>query len=154
MIIKELNRKSKIDKDNKLNELFSQFEKLLAEIRKIKLPDLIVDSINQDIEDINSTPCSGDGLRSMIKKKQAEIIKLLENELKLVPKNYYRKFWLAVGMAAFGLPLGAFMGITMGNMAFLGIGLPIGMAIGIGVGTRMDKKASEEGRQLDIEIKA
>jgi hypothetical protein len=38
-------------------------------------------------------------------------------------------------------------------MGLLAIGLPIGMGIGIAVGTSMDKKAMNEGRQLDIEIK-
>jgi len=33
------------------------------------------------------------------------------------------------------------------------IGLAIGMAIGMAIGTGMDKKALEEGRQIDLEIK-
>ena len=56
-------------------------------------------------------------------------------------------------MAAFGLPIGAGFGASLQNMAFLGIGLPIGMAIGMAIGTGMDKKAFEEGRQLDLEIR-
>ncbi len=154
MIIKELTPKPEIDKNIKLKEAFSQFEKLLAELRKRDLPDSLVESINQDIEELNSTSVSGDELRKMLKIKQTGIIKLLEKELKLVPKNYYRKLWLALGMGAFGLPLGVVLGASFGNMAFLGIGLPLGMAIGIGVGTRMDKKALEDGRQLDVEINA
>lgn len=31
--------------------------------------------------------------------------------------------------------------------------IPIGLAIGMAVGTGMDKKALEEGRQIDLEIK-
>lgn len=81
------------------------------------------------------------------------MVNTLEKEVKLVPKNHYRNRWLALGMAAFGLPMGVVFGISLGNMAFLAIGLPIGMAIGIAVGTGLDKKASEEGRQLDVEIK-
>jgi hypothetical protein len=38
-------------------------------------------------------------------------------------------------------------------MGLIGIGLPLGMSAGIAVGSQMDKKAFEEGRQLDIEIK-
>jgi len=37
----------------------------------------------------------------------------------------------------------------MGNMAFLGTGIPLGMVIGMAVGSGMDKKAAAEGRQLD-----
>jgi hypothetical protein len=89
----------------------------------------------------------------LIKQKQTKIIKLLEKELKIVPKNYYRNIWLAVGMSVFGLPIGVAFGVSIGNMGLLAIGLPIGMAIGTLVGSRMDKKAFEENRQLDIEIK-
>lgn len=56
-------------------------------------------------------------------------------------------------MAAFGIPFGVVFGISLGNMAFLGIGIPIGMVVGIAIGTAMDKRAFDEGRQLDLEIK-
>ena len=68
-------------------------------------------------------------------------------------KNHYRNTWLALGMAAFGIPLGVAFGTSSGNMGLIGIGLPIGMVIGMAVGSGMDKKAVESGRQLDLEIK-
>jgi hypothetical protein len=81
------------------------------------------------------------------------LIKLIEKEVKLVPKNYYRNLWLTLGMAGFGIPIGVAFGASLGNMAFIGVGLPIGLAFGIALGTGMDKKALAEGRQLDLEIK-
>ena len=153
MNIKELNQNPDLDKNVKLKETFLLIEKLLIELRKKELPDGLVVSINKDIEDLNSISSSGDELRKIVRKKQTRIIKLLEKELKLVPKNYYRNLWLAVGMAAFGIPIGVAFGASFRNMAFLAIGLPIGLAIGSAVGTGMDKKAFEEGRQLDLEIK-
>ena len=51
------------------------------------------------------------------------------------------------------LPLGVFVGLSFGNMGMIGLGFPIGMAVGIGVGSKMDKKAFTEGRQLDFEMK-
>ncbi len=82
---------------------------------------------------------------------------MIEKELKLVTKNHYRNTWLALGMAAFGIPLGVAFGTSLGNIAFIGIGLPNGLpnglAVGIAVGTGMDKKAFEEGKQMDLEIK-
>jgi len=83
-------------------------------------------SINKDIEDLNSISCSGDELRKLVRTKQTSIIKILENELKVVTKNYYRNLWLAIGMAAFGVPIGVAIGTSLGNMAFMGIGFPIG----------------------------
>ena len=80
------------------------------------------------------------------------MIQVLEKEQKLVPKNYYRKIWLILGMSAFGLPLGVVFGFALDNMAFLGIGLPIGMVIGMAFGAQMDKKAEKEGRQINMEM--
>lgn len=153
MKIIELNQKPDIDLNVRLKEKYLQFEKLLIELRKRELPDGLVVSINKDIEDLNSISCSGDELRKLVRTKQTSIIKILENELKVVTKNYYRNLWLAIGMAAFGVPLGVAIGTSLGNMAFMGIGFPIGLAIGMAVGTGMDKKAFEEGRQIDLEIK-
>lgn len=153
MKINELNQKSDIVKNVKLEQAYVQFEKLLFELRKRDLPDGLVMSINKDIDEINSTSLSGDDMREIIKKVQTRIIKLLEKEVKLVPKNYYLNLWLTLGMSVFGIPIGVIFGASLGNMAFLGVGLPIGLVIGIAVGSGMDKKAVEEGRQLDVEIK-
>ena len=153
MEIKEIDKKSDIGKDKKLLSKFNDFEKLINELKKRKVPSDIVNSVNRDIDNINSFTGSNKDLLKQLKKAQSGIIKLAEKELKLVTKNHYRNMWLALGMSAFGIPIGVVFGISLGNMAFLGIGIPIGMAIGIGIGTAMDKKAFEEGRQLDLEIK-
>ena len=91
--------------------------------------------------------------QSSLRKSQIDILRLLKEKLKLAPINYYRNIWLALGMTAYGIPLGVAYGSITGNMAFLAIGLPIGMVLGIAIGVGMDKKALKEGRQLDIEIK-
>lgn len=153
MEIKELKRRPGFDQDKKLINSYAQFDKLLTELKKKKLPEEIVNSINNGINKINSVSESDKQLRKQIRKTQASILKLVEKELKLVARNHYRNTWLAVGMAAFGIPLGVVFGISLGNMGLLGIGLPIGMVIGIAVGSVMDKKAFEEGKQLDFEIK-
>jgi hypothetical protein len=153
MNIIELDQKPLLETNFKYQEGLLQFEKLLSELRKKELPDGLVNAINKDIEALNASSGSGDEQRKSIKKIQMRLIKLIEKEVKLVPKNYYRNLWLTLGMAAFGIPLGAAFGASLGNMAFLGIGLPIGMAVGSALGSGMDKKALAEGRQLDIEIK-
>jgi F0F1-type ATP synthase assembly protein I len=151
MNIKEIDKKPDIGKDKKLMRKFSDFEKLINELKKREVPSEIVNSVNQDIDDINALVGSNRDLLKQLRKKQSGIMKLIEKELKLVTKNYYRNLWLALGMA-FGIPFGVVFGISLDNMAFLGIGIPIGMAIGIAIGTAMDKKALDEGRQLDLEV--
>ncbi len=153
MEIKELYQNPVIDKNVQVQEMSLQFEKLLTELRKKELPDGLVNAINKDIEALNASSGSGDEQRKSIKKTQMRLIKLIEKEVKLVPKNYYRNLWLTLGMAGFGIPIGVAFGASLGNMAFIGVGLPIGLAFGIALGTGMDKKALAEGRQLDLEIK-
>jgi len=153
MELKELNKRVNIDQNKKLNNAYFQFGELLNVLNNKKLPNEIISSINIGIEGINSFTESEKELRKLIRKTQSRIIKLIEKELKLVTKNHYRNTWLALGMSVFGIPLGVAFGSSLGNMGFIGIGLPIGMVIGMTIGTGMDKKAFEEGRQLDLELK-
>lgn len=151
MKIKNLKQRPDIQKNTKLNNAYIQFEKLINELRNKELSDELVEFVNVNIEKLNLI--SGKELRSEIRKNQSKIIRRIEKELKIVPKNYYRNMWLAIGMSVFGIPLGVAFGASFGNMGFIAIGLPIGMVIGIAVGTVMDKKAFDEGRQLDMELK-
>lgn len=153
MTIKDLLKDPSIEQHKKLNNKFNDFEKLINALKKRDIPSEIVDSINGDIDEINAFSGSHKELLRHLRKTQFNLLKLIEKELKLVTKNHYRNMWMAVGMAAFGIPFGVAFGVSLGNMAFIGIGIPIGMAIGIGVGTAMDKKATDNGNQLDLDFK-
>lgn len=149
----ELIARQDINDDIKSARAYGQLGGLLKELDKKEIPHSLLSSINQEIGALNATSVSGHALRKQIRQAQTKIIKQVEKALKIVPKNYYRNLWLAVGMSAFGLPLGIAFGFSMGNIGLLTLGLPVGMAIGMAVGSGMDKKAQQEGRQLDIEIK-
>ncbi|WP_185151753.1 hypothetical protein [Chryseobacterium sp. SN22] len=153
MEILKLHLKTELLTEHKTNRLYQQWQALLDSLGDKKISAETAGIINQEVEAINSTSLKDKSLQNLLKVKQTFILKLLEKNEKLVPKNHYRNLWLAAGMAAFGIPLGVIFGISFGNMGFLGIGLPIGMSIGIAVGASMDKKAQTENRQLDVEIK-
>ncbi len=153
MEITELHKRPTIENNARLYRKYLQFEKLLNELKMKELTTEIVRSINEDIKQLNAITNSEKELGKQLRKRQTRILRIIEKELKLVTKNHYRNTWLAIGMSAFGIPLGVAFGASFGNMAFIGIGLPIGMTIGIAVGTAMDKKASESGKQLELEIK-
>ncbi|RZL39643.1 MAG: hypothetical protein EOO96_00095 [Pedobacter sp.] len=153
MNINALRNRPDIANDVKLSGLYVQFEQLLKELNAKQLTPIAIDSINKDVEEINASTYAGNELRKLVKQKQTAILKLVENEFKFAPKNYYRNLWMILGFTAFGLPIGMLFGLSMKNMGLMGIGLPIGMAIGAVVGTSMDKKTLNEGRQLDLEIK-
>ena len=152
MEIKELNIRQGIDQNRRLMKAFNQFEQVLAELRKKEIPEEIISTINNSVDRINTASEPEKELRKLIRKAQSLILKMIEKELKFVTKNHYRNTWLAIGMSVFGIPIGVIFGTSIGNMGLLGIGLPIGMVIGIAIGTGMDKKAFEEGRQLDLDL--
>lgn len=152
MQLKALEKKHTIEQDTLAASAFAVFEKLISELRIREIPDKIANSINQDIEVINSFTGSNSDLIRELKTTQSRILKLIEKELKLVAKKHYQKMWFAIGMAVFGIPFGVTFGSLFKNMAFLAFGIPIGMVIGIMVGISLDKKAAQSGNQLDIEI--
>ncbi|CAN5301959.1 hypothetical protein BH09BAC3_BH09BAC3_19050 [soil metagenome] len=149
----KLQNRSEFDRDMKSKDRFEGFQQLITELEKKGIPAEMVNSINTDIELVNSIAGSGSEILKQLKKSQIRILKMLEKELKLVTINHYRNMWLAVGISAFGIPFGVAIGISLGNLGLLGIGFPIGMGIGWAVGSSMDKKAKESGRQLDVELK-
>lgn len=137
---------------SKLSLKADVFEKLLNELRSRDLPESMIESINQQITLINAAGLDEKSFAKQLSKSQSVILKQLEKELKVVPKNHYRTTFMSLGMAAFGIPIGVAFGLSLGNLAFLGIGLPIGLAVGIAIGSAKDKKAADEGNQLDVEI--
>ena len=134
----------------KISKKYDGLQNLILALNKRNLPEDIVIQVNEKIKIINSSIASSSKFLSLLRKTHTNILGLLEKELKLVPKHFYRDRWMAIGMSVFGVPIGVAMGSALGNMAFIGVGIPIGMAIGIGLGTAKDKAAEEAGLQLDI----
>jgi len=153
MQVTQLKDKPNLSADVKLSAIYAQFKALISELEKKELTPAIVANINSSIELINASPLAGKELIKLIKQQQTLIIKQVEKEHKIAPKNHYRNLWMLLGFTAFGLPIGMIFGLSMRNIGLMGVGLPIGMAIGAAVGSAMDKKALTEGRQLDIELK-
>ena len=90
--------------DKRSELLYQQLKALLDELEKKDISDQTKETINQQVGVINSTSLKDKALSKLLKEKQTGILKMLEKEYKLVPKNYYRTMWLAAGLATFGLP--------------------------------------------------
>lgn len=151
--MKKLIERQHILENTKALSRYHQLGELLKALEKRELPNEIIDFINQHIELLNSVSDAEKYFAKTIKEKENEILKHIEKKTNIVPKNHFRKRWLSLGSGAFGLPIGVVLGAGSGNMGLLGAGIPIGMGIGIVVGSSMDKKAFNEGRQLDFEVK-
>jgi hypothetical protein len=153
MNIIEPKERSDISEDVKLSRIYTQFQELIKELKGRELPDNIIETVNKEIEGLNSTSLIGKELKKLTKQKQTRVLGLLEKELKIVPKNHYRTIWLCLGMSVFGLPIGLIYGFLIGNIGLLGTGVGFGMCVGMVLGAGLDKKAFKEGRQLSVEIK-
>ena len=140
-------------KDNpniKFEEKLNTFSSLLEELKSKKLTVTSENYINSQIKQFNNEDSANPKLHKAICKLQTRILRHLEKEFKIVPKDHYQQQWMALGMASFGITIGAGLGMALGSMAFLGIGLPLGLVIGMAVGSNMDNKAAKEGRQLNF----
>jgi len=128
------------------------FASLIKELKERELTEEVIEVLNKHIELINSLSGNIKKLNRQVSKSKLIIFQTLDRKMRIVPKNAYRNRWLAIGMVVFGMPMGAAYGVSMGNMAFIGVGIPIGMVFGMAIGARMDKKAAKEGRQLKFEV--
>jgi hypothetical protein len=153
MNITPLNQRNSTVNNLKEKNSYDQLQQLLTAVAEKDIPSVVIEKINQVINSLNNIEEGNAKFQKMIKKAEADILKLLEKELKIVPINHYKKLWMVLGMSAFGMPLGVAFGISMGNLGLLGIGLPIGMGLGVFFGLSQDKKALAQGKQLAFEQK-
>lgn len=147
--------KQPIDRKNlskKTNKKYECLLKLITALEEKELSDEFVNATNQDIDALNQFHDQDSTLRKKIRKTISSISGRALKMLKYSPRNHYRTQWLAIGMSAFGLPMGVAFSAALDNYGFIGIGLPIGMAIGMALGAGMDQKAQQEGRQLDLDL--
>lgn len=140
------------DDDPKRDRLYQQFRELTDELQTRELSGKSRDALRLAIETVNAT-ADGNGLVKVVRKQQATLVRHIEKEDKIVPQKYYLKLWMALGLTAFGLPLGMTFALAIGNMGLMGIGFPIGIGLGVALGAQLDKKAEKEGRQLNTELK-
>lgn len=138
--------------NSQLNKHIECLQTLLDELKEKALTDDQIKLINELIEDLNAFDGNDKQTLRQLKRVRTQLLKDLTKNTKLVTKGYYRTTYLAVGMAAFGIPFGLMFSTLLGNFSFLGIGLPIGMTLGMAIGAKMDQKAKKEGRQLEVKL--
>jgi len=117
-----------------------------------KIDHSLIEKINFEIALLNKFKNDEKDFIKKLKKARLKIIRLVEKESKLVPIGFYQNQWMAMGMAAFGIPFGVMFGVALGNMAFISLGIPFGLSIGLGLGAAQDEKAKKEGRQLNVKL--
>ena len=104
MEIKELKKRPSIDQNKKLISAYAQFDQLLTELKKKELPEEIVKSINNGIDQINSVSESENELRKQIRKTQSVIPKLSDSSFHLPQsQRLFQNFPFLCGIKPIGV---------------------------------------------------
>ena len=142
MTIINITPRKNTEESKRLNKAYLQMQSLIDALNQKAIPEAIQQSINRDIESINSFEGTDTELRKYIKKIRYKTLKLVENELELVAINHYRDLYMAIGMAL-GVAVSTFYDHN-------GISLIIGLVVGMTLGANMDKKAAAKDKQLNL----
>lgn len=153
MELKRLNDRPEVKANSKTAAYILQMNNFLDLLKDKKINKEVISRFNEKLDRLNNVQGDEKRLKKELRKTQSEMLQILMKEEKLVCKSYYRNTWMMLGMGAIGVPIGTAIGVSSGNMGLIGMGLPLGMAIGVVAGLRLDKKAKDNGNQLDIEIK-
>ena len=114
-------------------------------------PDDVGDYFEQYATALDRSESTERALRRGISRTTTALLTYLEKQHGLVPPGHYRAQWMAIGMAAFGVPIGTAIGVVLDNMGLIGVGIPLGMVVGMAIGSGKDDAAAKDGLQLDME---
>lgn len=78
---------------------------------------------------------------------QKKALNHLQKNHKLITPRYYTNLCMACGIGI-GLPLGIVFSNLLGQVAYIGFGLPIGAGIGLSIGSALDAKAKKDGLMI------
>ncbi|WP_461629190.1 hypothetical protein [Labilibaculum euxinus] len=143
MTIHKIEERTNTEQNAKLTKAYHKLQVLIDELNKREIPENIQNTINTDIARINSFLETDKKLVRLLRKVYYKTLRLIEKELNLVTKNHYKNLYMAIGVA-----LGVAFSASFDNN---GMGLILGLAIGISVGIHFDKKAEQNGNQLNSE---
>ncbi len=73
-----------------------------------------------------------------------KVLAHLEKNHQLITQGYYTSIYMAYGVS-FGLTFGASFALLLGELSYMGLGLPIGIGIGVSIGAKLDAKAKNGG---------
>jgi hypothetical protein len=112
MEIKDLTIKGEYKGDEKLEKRISNFQSYIDLLNSRDLDNDIIDAINSSIDELNNFEGSKRKFKLRLMKVRSQVVRHVEKQAKLVPQNYYRKLWLALGMSVFGMPIGVVFGTS------------------------------------------
>ena len=146
MVIQELESRAQSTKDAGLMKWIDCSVKLLRELDRRNIHP---SNFEEELKVLRKQ-LDADTKGNMIGSFYGKMIESVKKKFDLTGPKYYQTQWMSLGMLLFGIPMGVTFSTSLGNYAFIGIGLPIGLSIGLAIGSDKDKKAKEAGKQLNI----
>jgi hypothetical protein len=141
-----------MDDERRASRSYRRLRTLLSALSERHLPDEVVGALNAEIDRLNSIAETGPVADRVVRRSFIRIVKVVSRKLNLVPQHYHRAVWIGNGIGVFGIPFGVVGGVVVGSMTFLAISIPLGVSLGMLIGTRMDRRAADEGRQLPVRL--
>ncbi len=139
------------DGDSNIYGSISNLNILISEIESKNIPEEVCYKINYQIDKVNSFSKEHEvKIKKQLEITVHRILHILKRDLGIIPENYYRNQYLALGMTVFGLPLGALIATLTGNTSYLAFGMLLGIPIGIAIGSKKDQIADKENKVIKI----
>ena len=83
MLINELKKRDVFYENKKVNKYYINYEKVLQKLEKLDLPEEIIEAVNSDIDDLNTTYLTDRELIKLFKQKTNNLTKLLFKEIQI-----------------------------------------------------------------------
>ena len=83
MLINELKKRDVFYENKKVNKYYLNYEKCLRKLEKHDWPQEIIEAVNSDIDDLNTTYLTDRELLKLFKQKTNNLTKLLFKELQI-----------------------------------------------------------------------
>ena len=100
--------------NKKLFKAYQKMAKLITALGKKEVPEAIVDEINIKIANLNAASRDEKEYARELDRAYQSTLKLVQEKLNWVPRDFYRDQWMALGLSVFGLPLGVVTGTCVG----------------------------------------
>ena len=83
MSINELKNRDAFSENKKVNKYYLNYEKCLRKLEKLDWPQEIIEAVNSDIDDLNTTYLTDRELLKLFKQKTNNLSKLLFKEIQI-----------------------------------------------------------------------
>ncbi|MBI9071082.1 MAG: hypothetical protein JEY94_05765 [Melioribacteraceae bacterium] len=142
--IKDFNKSN----ENIQREIIS-FKNLIAQLEMKELSLEVITLINIEITRFNNCSALTKDFIKILRKKRKLILQNIRVKQSIYPKKYFSQNWTALGMIAFGPCIGVILSGKFDSWLMILAGIFLCSFIGGLAGYLMDKKVSNNGKQIN-----